>query len=45
MKIDTQGMKICLLDDVTSKYEEPLLQISFINLDLEKQSLNTKVFP
>jgi len=23
--VDTRGMNICLLDDVTSQYEEPLL--------------------
>lgn len=34
-------MNICLLDDITSQFEEPLIQIAFTNLDLDQTSLNS----
>lgn len=41
MTVLTQGFFICLLDDVTSQYEEPLLQIVFKDLDFTQSSLQS----
>ena len=44
LEFNSEGFKICLMDDLTSKYVESLLNLRLKDLDLRTQSLCAKPY-